>query len=268
VQAQMGKALGRMLTGVIDSGGEPDMQKAQADVTIEAAQGARVGLGELNTKHEKVLQRFGLRLAHEAGEGLKHGLPSGPIMMKIDNVHTFLRYAQSIPAQTEANGSSDAFKTLLKTVENQIASTNFQHPSPEEKSLLENIDALRDAFERIAPDLDRTRLQKYAEFRDRLEQYLIIERTGLWNPPGQNFGPADWVRDAGPEWIDKKWTDAIKVVNEQKALGDAGVGEELRKHLLMCVQKAQEFLAGSSYSRNVKGQFTEILEKTKKELES
>ena len=262
----MGKTLGRMLTGVIDDGGEPNMQKAQAEITLETAQGARTGLAEINTKHEKALQRFGLRLAHEAGEGLKHGLPSGPISMKIDNIHTFLRYAQSIPAQTEANGSSDAFKTLLKTVENQIASTNFQHPSPEEKSLLENIEALRGAFERIAPDLDRTRLEQYVKFKDRLEQYLAVERTNLWSQPGQNFGPADWVRDTTPQWLDEKWANAIKILKEQEALGDMGVAEELREHLSMCIKRALEQVSTIQYLADVKETFTEILEKYKKEL--
>lgn len=266
--AQMGKALGRMLAGVIqdetESENKPDMQKAQANVVLESARGARTGLAELNTKHEKVLQRFGLRLTHEAGEGLKHGLPSGTIVMKIDNIHAFLRYAQSIPAQNNGNGSSETFATLLDVVTNQIARIDFEHQSPEEKSLMENIDALRDSFERITPDIDRTRLQRYAEFKERLEQYLVVERAGLWKVPGKDFGPADWIRDAGPEWLDEKWGAAMKVLKEQEALGDKGVAGELHTHLSMCVEKAREY--AREQTATTPRVSNEILEKYKKEL--
>lgn len=266
--SRMGKTLGRFIMSAIDDE-KPDMQKTQADVTIETAQEARVGLAELNTKHQKILERFGLILSHQAGEGLKHGLPSGPISMRIENVHSFLRYTQSVPAAPDStNGGLEAFKTLLKAVEEQIASINFQHPSPEEKSLLENIEMLRDSFKRLAPALDLTRLQHFVDFKDRLESYLTIERAELWTRPGEGFGPADWVRDITPERLEENWAAALKTLQAQEALGDTGAAPELREHLMMCINRASDQLLSLSWREETKKKLQEILEKYKEALKN
>ena len=268
--AQMGKTLGKFLIGVMDDE-KPNMQQAQMDVGIETAQEARVGLAEFTTKHQKVLDRFGLTLSHQASEGLKYGLPSGPISMRIDNIHSFLRYAQSLPTSDEKNGTAEAFQPLLRVVEKQIASINFRHLSPEEKSLLENIDALSDSFRRLSPGLDLGRLQHFADYQNtnRLEQYLAVEREDLWVEPGKGFGPADWIRDTTPDNLDSRWSSAIKILREQEALGSAGVAKELYEHLKICIGKTKERFASQKtpYPQEMQEKFPAVIEKYEKVLE-
>ena len=64
--ANLEKVLDKFLNASIEEGEMPDMGKAGAEVAIESAQDARGGLAELQTKHGRILNRFGLSLAHEA----------------------------------------------------------------------------------------------------------------------------------------------------------------------------------------------------------
>ncbi len=268
--AQMGKTLGRMLGAVIDRE-EPDLQKVGADVFLETAQGARTGLAELNTKHEQVLNRLGLHLSHEANASLKSGFPSGPISMRIKNVQSFLRYAQSLkPVPTGEGTTPQSFNVLLNQVEKQVAGIDFQHISPIEKDVLENLDALTAVFGRIGGDLNVQRLENYARFQKvgKLPQYLVVEREGLWHEPGDGFGPANWITDITPHLLEEKWGKAHGVLRVQEKLGSTGVAEELRQHLLRCIEKANERLPTTTWSEEIKDAFREIMEKYATEIRS
>ncbi|OGG73827.1 hypothetical protein A3A40_03125 [Candidatus Kaiserbacteria bacterium RIFCSPLOWO2_01_FULL_54_20] len=268
--ARMGRSLGRMLGAVIE--GEPlDPQKAQAEVVLESAQGVRTALAELTTKYGRVLNRFGLTLSHEANEGLKYGLPSGPISVHVTNVEAFLRYAQSIkPLAPGEDGTSEPFKILLKSIETQVASINFDHPSPNERGMLQNLDATVQAFQRIGPDLDVRRLESYAKFHGegKLKNYIATEKEGLWVNAGGGFGPADWVGDIIPQHLEEKWANAVRVLRSQQALGKAGVAKELKTHLLLCIEKATEKLSTINWSKdyNHKDDFEKIMSKYRDEI--
>ena len=151
----MGKMLGRFLAAQVEDR-TTNMEKVGAEVVIESAQDARTGLAELQTKHARILNRFGLSIAHEASVGLRHGLPSGSISMKVTDVDAFLRYAQSVkPILALENNTENPFDTLLKTVEAQIRTTDFEHQSPSQQNLLENLDLVSAAFKLIFPYLQK-----------------------------------------------------------------------------------------------------------------
>src|SRR3989344_6718789 len=69
--AHMGKMLGRFLAAQVEDR-TTNMEKVGAEVVIESAQDARTGLAELQTKHARILNRFGLSIAHEASGGVRH----------------------------------------------------------------------------------------------------------------------------------------------------------------------------------------------------
>ena len=269
--AQMGRAMARMLGAVIE-GEQPNIPKAQAEVALESAREARIGLGELKTKHERTLARFGLNIAHEQSKSLQYGLPSGPISMRIENVHSFLKYAQSIkPLARTDDTTANPFNTLLDSVMQQIAAIDFMHVSPIDRSMLENLDALAGAFRKIDPNLDLSRLEHYALFNktNRLPNYIAVERENLWQNPGKGFGPADWVKDISPANLDSYWQKAVEVLKDQYRLhNQGGVGYELRDHLLFCIDKAAENLEQIPWSASYdhKEDFEKILKKYKAEI--
>jgi hypothetical protein len=249
------------------------MDKAGAEVAIESAQDARVGLAEFQTKHAKILNRFGLSIAHEAGEGLRHGLPSGPISIRVTDVNAFLRYAQSVkPVMASGSNSENPFGTLLQTIEKQVRGTDFEHPSPDGQSLLENLDMVAAAFKRIGPDLETRNLDAYARYQKegRLQQYLTVEREGLWHNAGGGFGPADWVGDITPRLLDEKWKKAVGMLRSQQELGKVGVAKELKDHLLSCIEKATERLTKMNWTKdyNFRDDFEKIMSKHAAEIET
>ncbi len=269
--AQMGKSLGRAFGSMIESG-EKDLNisKNQAETTLESAQAARTRLEELTTKYEAVIGRFGLALNHRSSEGLRYGLPSGPLALRITDARPFIRYLQSLKNTTQSSETTrGAFAELLKSVEQQLRESDSEHPSPATQSILENIDEINAAFTQCSSDIDTTRLSAYAEFQKtgRLAEFIRVENAGLWQIPGKGFGPGDWYRDASPNFLENKWAGALTVLKEQKLLGERGVSAELRAHLLTCLNGAIAHLPDFQREEQVKIAFSTTMEKYRAEIE-
>ncbi len=267
--AQMGKSLARAFGSLIENGEDSfNIGKSQADTALESAQAARTNLGELTTKYEAVLARFGLTLNHSASESLRYGLPSGPLALRVTDARPFIRYLQSLKGTIESTETKAAFVELVKSVERQIKESDPEHPSPSTQSVIENIDEIIAALSHCASDIDTSLLSAYAQFQktNRLQAYMQVDDAGLWRSPGEGFGPADWIVDISAEHLDKKWSDALSVLISQTALKEKGVAVELREHLLMCIEKSLEKLPTTSWNESTKDVFKEILLKFQSEI--
>ena len=270
--AKTGKMVGRFLSKMVDRQSpdepEPDITSAEVDVDLESAREARTVLGEIQGQHGKVLERFGLRLAHQQDASLRAGVPSGPIQMRVANAHALITYLRSLQAGVLSENVKESLQTLVESIERQVAHTHLENPLPEEKGMLENLDSIVDVFKKLKDAVRIQRLEHYALFHrtNRLPQYLETEREGLWQQPGEGFGPADWVKDISREGLEQKWKSALSVLRSQETLGDTGVSKELRDHLLTCVKSARETIKTTSLSEYVQKEFEKTLTKYEKEL--
>lgn len=97
-----------------------------------------------------------------------------------------------------------------------------------------------------------------------------VEHAGLWHNPGKGFGPADWIKDMMPAELDRRWAHAAETLRSQQKLEKTGVAQELKSHLLLCIEKAIENLSEIQWSKDYdyKEDFSKILEKYRGEINS
>src|SRR3989344_989088 len=266
--ATMGRAIGGMLSATIDEK-ELNTEELRQNVVADQTAGAHVGLTKLRAEHEKTLRQFGLDLVGES-QTESPGV-SGEVVLEIKDPDIFIRRIRTLrPLLTNEHTAEKAHIVIAGVVENlerQIAQTDFTK-SRDATNAADSLPAITEAFQDVDLSIDLARLKTYARFQTsgRLEQYLEVERRGLWEAPGKGFGPADWVTDTTPEMLDGRWQDAIAVLRQQERQSNSGVAEELRDHLITCISHASEKLETLSWPDETKEEMQRILSDRTKDL--
>jgi hypothetical protein len=91
-----------------------------------------------------------------------------------------------------------------------------------------------------------------------LSTYTDIRKRGLFNNPGEGFGPADWVRDSTPPSLKEMWGKAIASLNDAEVRGATVTAQLLRDHLLMCAAHSHELVGNLEYWKNREGAVDEF----------
>lgn len=259
-----GKTLGRVISSEDENVNPNEVQK---EVRMESSSSTHVGLTALRARHEETLKHFGLALQHEPSEQEDQGT-SGKVLLVVTDADKLISCIKGLKPLIENSPTPTFLDLLLENIEKQVYLAAVNGISPQDQEIFSRLPEISSVFGTISLTTNRRKIDAYAQFnRDgRLENYAAVEREGLWNEPGENFGPADWVKDITPDGLEKGWQHALDIVRTQEANQESGVAPELQDHLLRCIASAAETLKTLKWPEETKAKMQEILSKYAREL--
>ena len=202
--------------------------------------------------HHDVLDKSGLEIEPVSG---KRGrlytrtgqIDAGEIRINIREGRRFLGFLQAIVSQTIADNLD--MRGNLENLSGVLAQQIFDHydlrePSNEALQLLGSLEGIVGEYKRLGIS-SGDRLETYLTHSKKgdLREFLLVEQRGLLSEPGKYFGPADWQKDVSPEYLARRWNEALEALTMARDNPNAqDLYRQLFDHLSMCLRLASEDL--------------------------
>lgn len=255
------------------AGSEEDLESLKLSSLGEQAQ--MLTAAGIKLIHDKVLDRVGLAIEPVSGkhgvvfaEGQEAGV--GEIRINIMDRSRFLSFLRALNSQhLQDSDLRNNLQKLSDILVQQICDHyNLHEPSDEALQLLGSLGNIVNEYKRLGiegTERPETYL-KHARQGD-LREYILIEREGLLSEPGKYFGPADWQKDAGPDFLKARWNRALRILQMARENPNAqDFYHQLYAHLSKCLDIAienLEKLEGGGYTEKYKGQLRPVLQRVK-----
>ncbi len=198
--------------------------------------------------HSETLDRIGLALEQVSGKtavliGFGENIGDGQLRINVSDKNKFLSFLEGLePKQIEDTGLKPNLETLPGILAQQIRDNyDLKEPNDYALQLLSGFGLIIEQYKRLGMADSVSELEVYLGHAKQgdLREYVAIERNSLLSKPREAFGPADWQRDSTPEYLEKRWTRALKLLSETEANPKAQeLHRQLAEHLLDCVKIA------------------------------
>lgn len=246
-------SIGAMMARKIFSALEDKDTSSLADQITDEQENQALTAAALDAIHADTLQTTGLSLEPVAGksavmfaEGNQVG--NGELRVNISDGNRFLGFLGSLdPDTAQRTGTTHSLARLANTLSLQVLDNyDLKNPTPEALELVGRLERISEEYRRLG--VEGPGVTKFSTYLAHsragdLREFVGIQRQGLMQAPG-NFGPADWQTDATPEFLNRKWGDALRLLDAAKQNPRAtALHDSLREHLAACATHAQDFLA-------------------------
>ncbi len=226
-QFSMGRTMGRIMEGA--ARGE------DIDANDHAHQ-KEVSLIAAKQKFDPILYRVGLDMESVEKERMftsKATFAAAEVRINISDREKFLLYLQELDPKKITEGQARSLAAVFESLTKQLKK-EYQVDNPEDNRMIEllaGLDKILGEVERIDPQgqlgiFEASKsLRTYHEALEEghLKEYVLAERAGLLIEVGENrFGPSRWHIDSSPEYYQKRWEQALSVVQTVKKNPRAG----------------------------------------------
>ncbi|MBI2049521.1 hypothetical protein HYT32_01240 [Candidatus Roizmanbacteria bacterium] len=253
-RTEAGESSGNRVVGLSKIGGEEEQLRTASGISL---------------MHKPILDSLGISIEPVSGkygsfykDGEKVGI--GELRVNITERSKYLSFLERLDnpdLQTKEN-----LQSLANILAQQIYDNyNLEKPSDEALQLLGSLGKIIDQYRRLNI-VGTERLETYLVHSRKkdLKEYIIIEQAGLLHEPGKYFGPADWQKNASPDYLRKRWGDAIKVLEMVRVNPNAkGLYDQLYSHLKNCLDIASKDLEELPYKEDYKSALRPVLQEIK-----
>lgn len=268
-QFSLGRQMGSMLSRLFNRTEGEEFKNPFGDVSEESQQMSASGLSVI---HGDVLKNIGLSIEPVTGkaftvfaQGEKSG--SGEARLNITDKGQFSGFLKGLePEQVQETPLKDNLKSLTNALNGQIMDNyNLDDPSDEALAFLGSLETIVGEYKRLGLDEDAERMGTYLRHskEGNLREFIAIKNSGMLQEPGKGFGPADWVKDASPEYLERRWTEAFMLLRQSRENPKAhDQYKELLTHLNACLPIARtELSAAQYYTPEHRAALAEVLSK-------
>ncbi len=275
-QFSMGSMMVRLLFSRIKFEDEGDAQTSRSPNQEAADQ--QLTASTLGAIHQQTLGKLGLSLEPVAGKNatIMHegeAVGAGEMRINIQDGTRFTSFLHALePQQVEDTGLKSDLEGLSGVLAQQVLDHyDLKEPGDEALQLFGGLGRMVEEYKRLGMGQAVERLETYLEHSRQgdLREYVAIERGGLLSEPGKSFGPADWQKDATPEYLERRWGEAIGVLIMTKDNPRAqSLYEQLKGHLIECAKIARADASSISYyTPEARERLQRVLDATNNRLE-
>jgi hypothetical protein len=171
--------------------------------------------------HEDILKRTGLDIEPVSGKagvliGFEGKTGVGEMRINIGNRENFVNFLNKVnPKETKSSEFGNNLKKLSEILAQQIYDHyDLENPSDEALHLLSSLDKIIGEYKRLGVPVERLESYLVHARQGDLREFIQIEKKSLLAEPGKSFGPADWQKDASPDFLRSRWNDAIETLRK------------------------------------------------------
>lgn len=205
----------------------------------------------LISAHKQLLHNTGLSLEPVAGgptlmlEGAQAS--QGEMAIHINSRDNFTSFLRALnPAQIDATGVKGNLEKVPGLLSRQIMTTyTLGVPESDMREVFEGMEQIIAEYKRLGMTAALSELEDYFNHWNSgdLLEYVAIKRRGLFNQPGEYFGPADWQRDSSPQYLESRWDEALAILTLAKQNPKAAdLYNNLYQHFCICLGSALQQL--------------------------
>lgn len=265
-----------MLFGLITRNLERSPEETGSALSRYDEQSQQLTAGGIHLVHSQTLDKVGLSLESVSGKtatiiGQGEMVGTGELRVNISDRNRFLGFLQAVdPALTHNSQLGENLQSLSRILSQQIFDNyNLTAPNDEALQLLGSLEGIVGQYRRLEiPGTERLETYLTHAKKGDLREHILVEQAGLLNEPGRFFGPADWQRDARPDFLRHRWGNALKVLemarNNPKA---RELYNQLYAHLGKCLDTAitnlEELDPEKGYNEKYKDGLRPILQEVK-----
>lgn len=269
-------SMGSLMFGLISSHFEGDSEDTSSPLSKYDEQSQKLTAAGIHLIHSQTLEKVGLALESVSGKtatliGQGEMVGVGELRVNISDRNRFSGFLQAIdPTMTHNSPLGENLQGLSVILSQQIFDNyNLNAPSDEALQLLGSLEEIVGQYRRLEiPGTER--LETYLAYARKgdLREYILVEREGLLNEPGRFFGPADWQRDAAPDYLRRRWGNALKVLEMARDNPKAReLYDQLYAHLSKCLNLAianlEELDPEKGYTEQYKAGLKPVLQEVK-----
>lgn len=269
-------SMGSLMFGLISSHFEGDSEDTSSPLSKYDEQSQKLTAAGIHLIHSQTLEKVGLALESVSGKtatliGQGEMVGVGELRVNISDRNRFLGFLQVIdPTMTHNSPLGENLQGLSVILSQQIFDNyNLNAPSDEALQLLGSLEEIVGQYRRL--EISGTeRLETYLAHAKKgdLREYILVEHEGLLNEPDRFFGPADWQRDAAPDYLRRRWGNALKVLEMTRDNPKAKeLYDQLYAHLTKCLNLAianlEELDLEKGYTEQYKAGLRPVLQEIK-----
>lgn len=227
----------------------------------------QVSAESLSAVHNQTLNSLGLSLepvkGHMTFMAMGGEARNSQMMINIVNRNYFLSFLNALqPLQITDTGLRPNLESLSDLLAQQLLSHyDLNKPQDEALELLGGLGRIVEEYQRLGMTEAVETLEIYLSHARQgdLREFIIIDNKRLLAEPG-NWGPADWHKDAGPDYLESHWNAALDVLTQAKKNPNAkNLYEQLKANLLKCIPLTRQGLETRAYGEKDKAKSREIL---------
>lgn len=249
-QFSTGKMIGGMMRGAA-RGEMPDEDehKHQKQVSLLATK----------QKYDPMLYRIGLNLESKEMTGVmlssEGRFAPEEIRINISDREKFLQYLRELDPQTLTESQAQSLVAVFESLTDQLKK-EYNVDNPEDDRMIEllaGLGEILDQAERIDAEgklgishaTESLRTYYTALQSGHLREYSMVERAGLLKEVGEkSFGPSRWHIDSSPEGYERRWKEALGILQSiKKNPRAAEFFTKVKDHLETCAKYALDELA-------------------------
>lgn len=244
-QFSMGSMLFGLIMGLSGIEGEDAPRRPGSDLE-RAEEDQKMSASAIALIHRDTLNKIGLSLEPVAGKtatlmGRGEQAGSGEMRINVADRGKFTGFLSALePEQVEITG----LKPNLESLSGVLAQQVFDHydlkqPSDEMLELFGGLGGIVNQYQRLGMAKAVEGLETYLDHARKgdLREFVAVERAGLMSEPGKYFGPADWQKDATPEFLAHHWSEATHILRMVRSNPKAqGLYEQLKDQLLKSIK--------------------------------
>lgn len=248
-QFSMGSMMAQLLRSHLRTPEESSAPEGLSQVNQEAQMLTASGIHMI---HESTIDKLGLDLEPVEGKraqlltGGGQAVGEGEMRVNIKDRTKFLGFLHALnPQQVVGSELRENLHSLSNILAQQIYDQyDLQKPSDEALQLFGSLEGIVQEYKRLGIG-GAEGLETYLNHAKQgdLKEWIIIEYQGLLSEPGQYFGPADWQKDATPEYLKGRWDSALEVLRTTQENPKArDLYNQLFSHLARCAKTSLEDL--------------------------
>lgn len=240
-------SMGSLMFGLISSHFEGDSEDTSSPLSKYDEQSQKLTAAGIHLIHSQSLEKVGMALESVSGKtatliGQGEMVRVGELRVNISDRNRFLGFLQAIdPTMTHNSPLGENLQGLSVILSQQIFDNyNLNAPSDEALQLLGSLEKIVGQYRRLEiPGTERLETYRAHARKGDLREYILVEHEGLLNEPGRFFGPADWQKDAAPDYLRRRWGNALKVLEMARDNPKAKeLYDQLYAHLTKCLNLA------------------------------
>lgn len=269
-------SLGSMMLGMIAGHFEREPEDSGLLLSKYDEQSQQLTAAGIHLVHSQTLDKVGLALESVSGKnaiiiGQGEMVGVGELRVNISDRNRFLGFLQAVdPSQTQNSPLGENLQSLSRILSQQIFDNyDLKAPSDGALQLLGSLESIAGQYKRLKiPGTERLETYLTHAKKGDLREYLLAEQEGLLHEPGRFFGPADWQRDASPDYLRQHWGNALKVLEMARTNPKAKeLYDQLYAHLGKCLDMAianlEELDEARGYTEQYKAGLRPVLQEVK-----
>lgn len=278
-QFSFGSVVARKIGSLIDRNDEMDENQtnsSMASFAIKEKSNQEFSEFLLTANNKKILESVGLSFDPISGKTTpifteEGGVSSGPMRMNVFDNTRFVAFLTALTQeQLDTSGIKPGMEQLIEVFAQQIyGSYNLLSPEPEALQLFAGLDDIIIQYKRLGMGKAVERIEDYnrhGKIGD-LREHIAAIRFGLFNDL-ESFGPAKWQTDANAEQLEKRWNEALAVLEMAGKNPKAfDIYKKLQAHLSACIDVALQSYLETNFPQEAKEKQKTVLDAVKQKLE-